>query len=292
MASLRQELSATARRVVPRPVKAWLKEVRVRYLRTVHPFGREDLERGLVEVGVAPGDVLMVHSSFDSFVGFRGAPAQIVRALQDAVGSVGTILMPTLPFTDSVVSYAETQPLFDVQRTMSKMGLITEVFRRSPQVVRSLHPTHSVAAWGSRARELIAGHERAGTPCGRDTPWGRLLDYDAKVLLLGVPGRTMTFFHALEEALEPELPIPVFEPEEYTLRYRDGEGVTRVAKTRLFSLRLARHRDPAPLWRELRRRRLLRQSRVARLRLVLLRARDAFDVGVAMARGGAFCLKP
>jgi len=50
-----------------------------RYLRTVHAFGREDLERGLVEIGVAPGDILMVHSSFDSFVGFRGAPTQIVR---------------------------------------------------------------------------------------------------------------------------------------------------------------------------------------------------------------------
>jgi len=34
----------------------------------------------------------------------------------------------------------------------------------------------------------------------------------------------MTFFHALEEALEPELPIPVFEPGEYALRIVMGRA--------------------------------------------------------------------
>ena len=132
----------------------------------------------------------------------------------------------------------------------------------------------------------------AGTPCGPATPWGRLLDYDAKVLLLGVPGRTMTFFHTIEEALEPDLPIPVFEPGEYALRYRDEQGITRMATTRLFSLRLAQHRDVRPLWRELKRRQLLREVRVARSRLTLVRARDAFGVGTALAKRGVYCLRP
>jgi len=270
-------------------MKAWLKGVRVRYARMVHPFGPGDVKRGLIEVGVVPGDILMVHSSFDSFAAFRGTPAQIIRTLQDVVGPAGTILMPTLPFNGSVVEYAATDPLFDVRRTVSKAGLITEVFRRSPQVIRSLHPTHSVAAWGAKARELIADHEVAGTPCGRATPWGRLLDYDAKVLFLGVPIGTMTFFHAIEEALAPALPIPVFEPGEYALRYRDEQGGTHVVRQRLFSLRLARLRDPSLLVKELTRGGRVRGVRVARLRLLQVRARDAFDLARALARRGLFC---
>src|SRR5467141_3960112 len=169
-----QELSSIARRALLPHLHAWLRGVRVKYMRALHPFGPADLKRGLVQVGVLPGDTLMVHSSFDSFAGFRGAPADVIRTLQDAVGPDGTILMPTLPFNGTAVDYAATEPLFDVRRTLSRQGLITEVFRRSPHVVRSLHPTHSVAAWGRKARELIADHELAGTPCGRATPWGRL----------------------------------------------------------------------------------------------------------------------
>ena len=284
-----EALRAIPRRVLPRHMKAWLKGVRVRYARMVHPFGPGDVKRGLIEVGVVPGDILMVHSSFDSFAGFRGTPAQIIRTLQDVVGPAGTVLMPTLPFSGSVVEYAATDPLFDVRRTVSKAGLITEVFRRSPQVIRSLHPTHSVAAWGAKARELIADHEVAGTPCGRATPWGRLLDYDAKVLFLGVPIGTMTFFHAIEEALAPALPIPVFEPGEYALRYRDEQGGTHVVRQRLFSLRLARLRDPSLLVKELTRGGRVRGVRVARLRLLQVRARDAFDLARALARRGLFC---
>lgn len=288
-AGLWQGFSAAAARVLPRAMKVWLKSVRWRYLRMSAAFGPEDLRRGLAQVGVVPGDILMVHSSFDSFVGFRGTPATVIRTLQNAVGPEGTILMPTMPFSGSVAEYAATEPLFDVRRTVSRMGLLTEVFRLCPDVTRSLHPTHSVAAWGAKARELIADHELAGTPCGRATPWGRLLDYDGKVICLGVPIRSMTFFHAIEEVFEPELPVPLFEPGEFALRYRDEQGETHVAKMRLHSLRLAGHRDHRPLAKELRRRGSWQEARVAGMRLILVRARDFLDAAVALAKRGVFC---
>jgi aminoglycoside N3'-acetyltransferase len=197
--------------------------------------------------------------------------------------------MPTLPFGRSVVAYAATDPIFDVRRTASKMGLLTEVFRRSHDVIRSLHPTHSVAAWGAKARQLIADHELAETPCGPATPWGRLLDCDGKILFMGVSIGTMTFFHFIEEALELALPMPVFEPGEYALRYRDAQDAVHVARMRLFSLRIAGCRNHAPLAKELKRRHLLREVRVASLRLILVRARDAFDVTAALAGRKVFC---
>jgi len=85
----------------------------------------------------------------------------------------------------SAVEYALGEPVFDARLTVSRMGLITEVFRRAPGVVRSVHPTHSVAVWGSRADAIVAGHELADTPCGRLTPYAKLLDYDGKILLAG-----------------------------------------------------------------------------------------------------------
>jgi aminoglycoside 3-N-acetyltransferase len=65
--------------------------------------------------------------------------------------------------------------------------------------VRSLHPTHSVAALGHRAREFCAGHESDDSPCSPTSPYGRLLESGGKILLLGVDLTRCTFIHCLEE---------------------------------------------------------------------------------------------
>ena len=58
---------------------------------------------------------------------------------------------------------------------------------------------------------------------------------------------------------------------------------------RLFSLRLAGHRDLNPLASELQRRKQWREWRVGRLGLILLRARDVYDATFALAERGVFC---
>jgi aminoglycoside N3'-acetyltransferase len=251
-----------------------------------YPFTPADLKSALLGLGVAPGDVLMVHSSFDRFHGFRGGPVDVVRALQEIVGPGGTLMMPTVPFRSTAVEYALGEPVFDVRRTVSRMGLITEVFRRSPGVVRSMHPTHSVAVWGSRADAIIAGHEHAETPCGRLTPYGRLLEYDGKILLVGVTANSMTFGYFVAEQLEPRLPFPVLTRETYPMRWKDTGGTVRISNIRLFSPRL--DHDASPLVGELKRRKQWRERQVGSLGLVLLGAAEVYEAAVALAERGRF----
>jgi len=272
--------------VLPSPIKRSLKRLVRGYHRWFRAFTPADLQSALVELGVVAGDVVMVHSAFDSFLGFQAGPVDAIRTLQQVVGAQGTLMMPTIPFQGTAVEYALGDPIFDAQRTVSRMGLLTELFRRSPGVVRSIHPTHSVAVWGNRADAIIAGHERADTPCGRLTPYEKLLEYDGKILLAGVPANTMTFCYFVAEELEPRVAIPVFTREKYPMRWRDGDGTVRVSNLRLFSLRL--DHDLGPLVGELKRRRQWRERRVGGLRLMLLRARDVYDAAVALADRGMF----
>jgi len=276
-------------RAVPWKVKRWLRRIQAAYVRTVHPFSPSDLQAALRQFGIAAGDVLMVHSSFDAFQGFRGSPADVIAALEAVVAPEGALIMPTVPFTGSAVEYASQDPIFDAESTPSQMGLITEAFRRSPGVLRSWHPTHSVAIWGKRAEELVSDHHLARTPCGPDTPYGRLMDLRGKILFLGVPASTMTFFHFVEEALEPQTRVPVFAPGEYALRVRTATGEIRVAKMRLFALRLAGHRDGAPLIAELKRRGWWRERRIGRLQMILLEAHDVYEAASDLARRGVLC---
>jgi aminoglycoside 3-N-acetyltransferase len=285
-AVVRPRLTAVASALLPSGTKRWLKRLRRACHQRFFAFTPADLKRALLALGIVPGDVLMVHSAYNRFLGFRGGPVDVIRTLQEVVGSSGTLLMPTIPFQGTAVEYALSDPVFDVQRTVSRMGLITEVFRRAPGVIRSIHPTHSVAVWGRRADAIIAGHERAATPCGRLTPYGRLLEYDGKILLAGVSVNYMTFGYFVAEELEPQLAFPVLTREAYPMRWRDRDGTVQVTSPRLFSLRL--DHDLSPLVAELKRRTQWRERRAGRVPLIVLRAREVYDAAAALAEKGRF----
>jgi aminoglycoside 3-N-acetyltransferase len=88
---------------------------------------------------------------------------------------------------------------FYVEDSSSCIGILTELFRKRPGVVRSLHPTHSVAALGKYAEEFVEGNEKFDTPCARGSSWGKLLDRKAKIMLIGVDLTRNTFIHGVEE---------------------------------------------------------------------------------------------
>ena len=140
---------------------------------------------------------MLAHSSLSSFGHVEGGADAVIDALVETVGPQGTVLVPTL--TGSEELCAENPPLYDPAATPCWTGRIPETFRQRAQAVRSLHPTHSVAAIGARALELTAGHEFSVTPCGPDSPYGRLAQVGGYVLLLGVTHHSSTTFHLAEE---------------------------------------------------------------------------------------------
>jgi len=157
----------------------------------------KDLARGLHFLGIRSPDVILVHSSLSSFGYVEGGADGIIDGLLAAVAPGGTVMVPTL--TGSSELGPAFPPYFDVRATPCWTGRIPETFRQRPQALRSLHPTHSVAAIGPRARELTAEHERSETPCGPETPYGRLVKLDGWVVLLGVGLQCVTLFHHVEE---------------------------------------------------------------------------------------------
>lgn len=171
-----------------------------------------DIIRGLWDLGVRQGDILMVHSALSSLGWVEGGADAVVDALIEAVAPGGTIAMPTL-YLPSIAG----EEAFDVEESPSQMGEISETFRRRPGVLRSVHPTHSVAVFGVRANELIRGHALAPTACGQGTPFSKLAEWGGKVLLMGVDQDRNTLLHAAEDyADSPYLTTK-------TARYKDPE---------------------------------------------------------------------
>lgn len=265
---------------VKQRMKQGLRRNAIRFARFRYGLVADDLGDFLRVLGVQRGDVLFVHSSFDAFRGFVDLPPlAAIKVLQDAVGPEGTLAMPTLPFTGSALMYVASDPVFDVRRTPSKAGLLTELFRRMPGVVRSVHPTHPAAVWGAKATALVRNHELADTPCGRPSPYQKLLDHDGRILMLGTGIMAMTFFHTVDELLESALPFTPFTKARFVLRSRDLDGRVVETRTRLY--------DPASAEARARFERSLpvlmkkagtwRQDRIGELDAILIDANDVVD---------------
>lgn len=173
---------------------------------------RGDVIRALRAVGVSPGDTVFFHSSLRSMGTVIGGPDTVVAGFLDAVAPGGTVAVPTLSQRDGDQRF-ET---WDIRRSPSDVGLITETLRLRPDAVRSDHPTHSVAAIGARAVELTRDHARTR---GRPSPWGeaafasgspwdKLYLWDALILFIGVDFRVNTMMHyvqslVVERAVRP-----------------------------------------------------------------------------------------
>ncbi len=155
------------------------------------------IAEGLRNLGIRSGDRVLVHSSLSKFGYVEGGAGTVILALLHTVGPEGTVLVPTLTATRR--DGPRHPPRFDVRSTPCWTGRIPETLRQWPGAVRSLGPTHSVAALGADSRRLLAGHEDCRTPCGIGSPYVKLAEARGKIIFFGVTLDSNTSFHSAEE---------------------------------------------------------------------------------------------
>jgi aminoglycoside N3'-acetyltransferase len=153
----------------------------------------------------------MVHSSFDGLLPmFKGRANELVSMLIKFCGPDRTLVMPSFVMGGrnfDTREYYRARP-FDVHRTPSETGLVGELFRRMPGVLRSVHPTCSICALGPLAGELTASHHLARTGLGKDSPFGLMTRRRTAILGLGVEYyRCLTHAHTATSELGDEFPI-------------------------------------------------------------------------------------
>jgi aminoglycoside N3'-acetyltransferase len=138
---------------------------------------------------------------------------------------------------------------------------------------------------------LVADHYRAGTPCGKHSPFDKLLQRQGKILLAGVDIRSMTFFHYVEELLEPQMPFSPFTTEWFELSTKGATGEIYRTRTRLFDPVISSRRDTRLLIEPLRRAGSWHEGRVGKLHLVVLSAADVVKTLSEMSNSGRYCYR-
>ena len=153
---------------------------------------KQDIIKGLKQVGLKSNDVVLVHSAMRTFGLINGGVRTVVSALREVIGENGTLVVPTFPKPE-----AEKNLVINPARDSSAMGLITETVRKLAGARRSIAHRHSVAAIGPKA-PLITEVDPGLCVFNLRSSFGKMLELDTKILILGMTYQVCTSCHVAE----------------------------------------------------------------------------------------------
>jgi aminoglycoside N3'-acetyltransferase len=240
------------------------------------PIAVAELRQQLIDLGITRGRTLWVQSSWNEFYNVAMRPSEVIDLLRDLLGPEGTLAMPAFPIDQ------DPAKVFLVDRAPVYTGLLCEVFRRYPEVHRSIHLGSSVCALGPNAEFLTKDHHLTAMSWGKDSPFCRLMEVDARLLGLGAGFNSMTPLHSVECLLYDEVPFfrGVFDG---TIRYRwkrangdtgEHEYLRRIGDIR--PQRLHRHFGPE----------LCVEAKISNLKMLAADAKPFIEHAVALGRRG------
>jgi aminoglycoside 3-N-acetyltransferase len=180
------------------------------------PVTEESLVEHLLALGLKPGSTVLVHTGLSKLGWVSGGAITVIRALQKAVRSYGTLIMPAHSgdYSDPALwehppvpeewwpKIRDTMPAFDPEISPTRgVGIVAELFRSFPDVLRSNHPHVSFTGWGEKAVDLLSNHTLEDS-LGEGSPLARIYEVDGLVLLLGAGFDSNTSFHLSEYRAE------------------------------------------------------------------------------------------
>jgi len=193
-------------------------------------------------LGLTKGDTVFVHSSIDQLnLGFPFY--RVLPLMEDLVGAGGTLLFPTYPKLSSY-EFLSRGEVFDIRKSPSYTGILSEVARRQANSVRSLHPTKSVCAIGAAAEELTRDHQKSPYPYDSCSPYHRITDFGGKIVGLGVSTANLSFVHCVDDALKNDFPVQPYHAQLFAATCINGAGSKVIVETYAHDLRKMNHNIP------------------------------------------------
>jgi len=237
---------------------------------------KEDIKKGLRQLGLKRGDTVGVHSSLSSFGYVEGDADTVIDALLEVVGAEGTIVMPTystnlLPVERTPEEIAMGVPWlyrilpYDPNDTPCSTGTIPETFRKRKGAIRGSHHVFSLAALGLKAAEFVEGR------------WEKLLELDGYILLMGVGLNVCSAMHLAEKRVQ--FPKHILEkitpPRELREKYPEDQWEWDFGPYPDFS----RMEEPC------REHRIMKTVRIGEATVKLLRLRELIDLYAVYLKG-------
>tara|TARA_Y100000590_G_scaffold468807_1_gene653241 strand:+ start:1963 stop:2727 length:765 start_codon:yes stop_codon:yes gene_type:complete len=155
----------------------------------------------LRHLGLKKSDIVFTHSSLGLIFGKQKNSSELLfKSIKEIIGNRGTLVAPAFTLECS------HGKIFDKEKISTDSGSFGNWLIKKKKAIRSNHPLHSVVAIGYRAKEII--DNISPTSFGDNSVFKKLVNMNAKCLLVGVGIKYVTLIHQIEE--ENKVPYRFF----------------------------------------------------------------------------------
>lgn len=157
---------------------------------------KNDIHTFLKENGIKHNDKVAVHASLRSVGEIENGADGLIDGICGYL-TEGLLIIPTHTWDE----VGRDHPYYDVRTSVPCIGTLAKVAAFRKDGVRSLHPTHSVTAFGKGAAEYVKGEEKCASPAPVGSALSKLYEEQGKILLIGVGHERNTYLHSVDERL-------------------------------------------------------------------------------------------
>lgn len=150
----------------------------------------------LEKLEINPGDTIFIHSDARILAQFTDPQTKIdfnnfFLNIIDYIGNIGNIIFPTFTYS------ATKSEIFDIKKTKSCVGLLSNKFLELKGVYRTAHPIFSFGILGNEKKNF----ETNNYSCfGLNSQFAILDKLSTKFICLGAPiNNSITYMHYIEE---------------------------------------------------------------------------------------------
>jgi aminoglycoside 3-N-acetyltransferase len=253
-------------------------------LKIIHkPLSEHDFRNILINnIGVHKGSVVFIHSSMDA-LNINFTVYRLLEILLETAGEDGTLVFPAWHFTYRAEEYLNKGLTFDVMRSPSVLGLLSELARRHPDAIRSIHPINSIVAIGRHAQEIVGQHGQSIYPSDEVSPLYKMMNFDGLIIGIGVDTNFLSFVHCPEDVLKEQFPIKTRLDQVFDAKVKLKDGSIKIIRT-LAAHRQIKNMDITSFMNRYIKKSVCRNFRFRGNRFYVAHSRELFDSIIALSK--------
>ena len=164
-------------------------------------YNYNDIREAYKKIGISKGMTISLKTDL-RFLGpyYDDQHVDVLAAHFNALAELVDLSEGNIVVSSATFSLCNTEKIFDIDKTPSEMGALTEYIRKLPDACRSFHPFASYVAIGKNADYICSNTSRHSV--GPNSPKTRLLELDAQYLNIGFQPYLVTMvIHHIEETM-------------------------------------------------------------------------------------------
>ena len=218
------------KKLIPGPIKRTVKQLkrmkRKRDIKKNAPMiTKNEIKTDFAKLGITNGDCILLHSSLKSIGYVKNGANTVLDALIETISQKGTLVVPTYPLLGTMLKTCLNEDyIFDMNKSSTTIGVIPSVFLGYKNIIRSIHPTHSMSALGKNAKSITKSHHIGNETYGKNSPWAKIVELDGKILGVGISLAWHTIYHHVEDIMGGEFPVKVKLNQSYRIKCKTTKG--------------------------------------------------------------------